>query len=106
MAEVLSDRFELGNEETEALLGDAKTAEHEAVDLYSFTSILKRSLSEEDRVTIIEHLWEMVFADGVIHELEDNVVWRVAELLGVDSRDRMIMKQKVWKRQPGAGQNT
>ena len=53
---------------------------------------------EEERVLIIENLWEMVFADGIVHELEDNVVWRIAELLGVDSRDRMLLKQKVWKR--------
>ena len=50
-------------------------------------------------VTIVENLWEMVFADGVVHELEDNVIWRIAELLAVDSRDRMLMKQRVWKRQ-------
>ena len=66
----------------------------------SFTSILKNSMDEEDRIAIIENLWEMVFADGVIHELEDNVVWRVAELLGVDSKDRMALKRKVWKRRP------
>jgi len=29
------------------------------------------------------------------HELEDNVVWRVAELVGVESRDRILMRQKV-----------
>jgi uncharacterized tellurite resistance protein B-like protein len=26
--------------------------------------------------------------------LEDNVVWRVAELIGVSTRDRVTMKQK------------
>jgi len=40
----------------------------------------------------------MVFADGVLHELEDNVVWRIAELLAVDSRNRVLLKQRVWKK--------
>ena len=70
----------------------------EAIDLYQFTSVLKRALDDAERVTMIESLWEMVFADGVVHEMEDNVVWRVAELLGVDTRDRMLLKQRVWKR--------
>ena len=98
MAELLSQQFELSDEETKSLTIEAKTAEQEAIDLYKFTSILKRALSEEERIKIIEHLWEMVFADGVLHELEDNVVWRIAELLAVDSRNRVLLKQRVWKK--------
>ena len=98
MAELLSQQFNLDEEETKRLAQDAKTAEHEAIDLYKFTSILKRALNEEERIKIIEHLWEMVFADGILHELEDNIVWRIAELLAVDSRNRVLLKQRVWKR--------
>lgn len=98
MAELLSQQFNLSEEETKSLTIEAKTAEQEAIDLYKFTSILKRALNEEDRIKIIEHLWEMVFADGVLHELEDNVVWRIAELLAVDSRNRVLLKQRVWKK--------
>lgn len=98
MSEVLSAQFNLSQEEANNLAFDAKTAEQEAIDLYRFTSILKRALPEEERIKIIEHLWEMVFADGVVHELEDNVVWRIAELLAVDSRNRVLLKQRVWKK--------
>ncbi|MEO0637039.1 MAG: TerB family tellurite resistance protein, partial [Pseudomonadota bacterium] len=35
----------------------------------------------------------IVYSDGQLHELEDNVVWRIAELLGVSARDRMLAKQ-------------
>ncbi len=38
-------------------------------------------------------LWDMAYADGTIHEFEENVVWRVAELLGVSSRERVNLKQ-------------
>ena len=30
--------------------------------------------------------------DGKNHELEDNMVWRVAELIGVSTRDRNVLK--------------
>lgn len=98
MAELISQQFELSAEETKSLALEAKIADQEAIDLYKFTSILKRSLNEEERIKIIEHLWEMVFADGVLHELEDNIVWRIAELLAVDSRNRVLLKQRVWKK--------
>ncbi len=98
LIEVLSTQFDIDEDEAQQLAKEGRDAEHEAIDLYQFTSILKRALQEEERIGMIENLWEMVFADGHVHEMEDNVVWRVAELLGVDTRDRMLLKQRVWKR--------
>lgn len=98
MTILLSKQFGMSAEETGNLVLDAEKAEGDAIDLYAFTSILKRSLNEHERVMIIENLWEMVFADSVVHELEDNVVWRVAELLAVSSQDRMNLKQRVRNR--------
>ena len=40
-------------------------------------------------------MWELVFADGTVHEFEDNLIWRVAELLGVPSQTRIRLKQAV-----------
>ena len=57
-----------------------------------------RSLSGEERLKFIELLWEIVYSDGENHELEDNLVWRVAELLGVDGRDRVLLRQAVQAR--------
>ncbi len=47
----------------------------------------------EERVGILELLWEVVYADGERHELEDNLVWRIAELTGVDSRERIELRR-------------
>ncbi len=93
LLQLLQSRFELSHGETEKLIVDAQAADREAVDLYSFTSVLKSKLDEAGRARIVEMMWEMVFADGQVHEFEDNLVWRVAELLGVSSRDRVRMKQ-------------
>ncbi|MDJ0613096.1 MAG: TerB family tellurite resistance protein [Rhizobiaceae bacterium] len=98
LIEVLSSEFEIDEDEAMQLAEEGRDAEHEAIDLYQFTSILKRAFEREECIAIIENLWEMVFADGIVHEMEDNVVWRVAELLGVDTRERMLVKQRVWKR--------
>ncbi|KZK83986.1 Tellurite resistance protein TerB [Pseudovibrio sp. W64] len=99
---VLQQQYELNEEDTKELMDLAKVRDEDAVDLYGFTSVLKRKLEPEQRLTVIEALWEMVYADGSVHEFEDNTIWRVAELLGVSSRDRMKLKQKVAKRQSGS----
>jgi uncharacterized tellurite resistance protein B-like protein len=74
------------------LIDEAWESEREAVDLYRFTSVLKRRLDEEGRVEVVAMLWEMANADGDLHEFEENVVWRVAELLGVSSRQRVSLR--------------
>ena len=51
----------------------------------------------------MEDLWEMVYADGEMHEAEDNVVWRVAELLGITSDKRIALKVRVKRRRAGKG---
>ena len=73
----------------------AETADNEAVDLYGFTSVLKRRLDEAERERIVEMMWELVYADGKVHEFEDNLIWRAAELLGVSSDARIRLKQAV-----------
>lgn len=75
-----------------------EAADNEAVDLYAFTSVLNRHLDEQARVSFVRLMWEVVFADGELHELEDNTIWRVAELIGVDRRDRIRTRQEVQRK--------
>jgi uncharacterized tellurite resistance protein B-like protein len=77
------------------LFEEAKLRDDEAVDLYGFTSVLKRQLDEDERQRLIGVMWELILADGTVHEFEDNIVWRVAELLGVSTRDRVRLRKEV-----------
>lgn len=95
LKDLLKERFSLEENQLRELLDDAEKADNEAVDLYQFTSVLTRNLDQDGRKNIIEMLWAVANADGIIHEFEDNLVWRVAELLGVSTRDRMLLKKKV-----------
>jgi uncharacterized tellurite resistance protein B-like protein len=60
-----------------------------------------RSLDEPGRLRVVEMLWEMAFADGSISEFEDNMMWRMAELLAVAPRDRIALRQQVVGRAAG-----
>ncbi len=95
LREVLKAHYGLTDAETETLVDEATQRDDDAVDLYGFTSVLKRDLDEEQRKEVVELMWEMVFADGEVSEFEDNVVWRVAELIGVSTRDRMLLRQRI-----------
>jgi uncharacterized tellurite resistance protein B-like protein len=92
---VLKDRYGLSDDQLHELVVAAERSERDAVDIYSFTSKLKKALSEEDRLDIIEMMWEIAFADGEVHGYEENLIWRTAELLGVSSRERIRARKKV-----------
>ncbi len=92
---VLEQRFGLDAGQTKQLVAEAEEREHEAVDLYSFTSVVTSKLDNKGRQKIVEMLWEIVMADGEVHEFESNLIWRVAELLGVSTRDRIRLRKKV-----------
>ncbi len=95
LVDLLRREYQLDARNALALVEDAETAEAEAIDLFAFTSVLKQRLEEADRERIVELMWRLVFADGDVHEFEDNVIWRVAELLGVSSQARIRLKQTV-----------
>ena len=92
---VVKRRFALDDALTDELIDKATQAEHEAVDLYHFTSQLNRKLDEEGRARVIEMMWEIVYADGRRDELEDNLLWRAADLLGVSSRERIELRERI-----------
>ena len=92
---VVKKRFALDDASADELIDKATQAEHEAVDLYRFTSLLNRTLDEEGRARVVEMMWEIVYADGRRDELEDNLLWRAADLLGVSQRQRIALRQRI-----------
>jgi uncharacterized tellurite resistance protein B-like protein len=95
LRQVIRTRFGLNAAETERLLAEARARAAEAVDFYSFTSVLKRLLDRDDRLRVVEMMWEIVYADGAVSEFEDNIVWRVAELLGIEGQERIALKHRI-----------
>ena len=90
----LKDHFELSEDQIDQLMKIARQKDADAVDFYRFTAIITR-LEMEQRLEIITMMWSVVYADNENHELEDNMVWRVAELIGVSSRDRTTLRAKM-----------
>jgi uncharacterized tellurite resistance protein B-like protein len=92
---IIAERFDLDAKAASELITMGEQSAREAVDFYRFTSVLKRALDDAGRQKIVEMLWEIAFADGVVDEPEENTIWRIAELLGVLTRDRVLLRQRV-----------
>ena len=91
-------RLELTAEEAETLLQAAERAADESVQLLGFTRAIKDKFSYEERVGLIEMLWEVVYADGKVDEFESQLMRRIGGLIYVTDRDRGIARKRVLQR--------
>jgi len=90
----LMDYYELGAADVEKLVLEATRRDAEAVDFYRFTSALA-ALPDEEKLQIVRMMWQVVFADKKNHELEDNMIWPIAELIHVSARDRTVLRNQM-----------
>jgi uncharacterized tellurite resistance protein B-like protein len=90
----LQDYYGLSEDEVARLVAEATRRDAESVDFYRFTSAIS-DLPDAEKIEIIRMMWQVVFADDKNHELEDNMVWRIAELIHVSARDRTVLRSQM-----------
>ena len=93
--DVIKQRFSLDDAATDRLVEEATEADAKAIDLYQFTTRINRSLDDAGRVRLVEMMWQIVYADGVATEFEDNLIWRAADLLNVSREQRIALRARV-----------
>ena len=98
VSELLRQRFHLDEAAASDLIRDATQRAGEIVDLYTLTRDIKDTFSLEERISIIEMLWEVVYADGVAHDFETNLVRRVSGLLYVSDVESGAARKRVTDR--------
>lgn len=99
--ELLTEKFALTGEEADDLLAAARKAQDEATHLMRFTRSLKDHMDEAERIEMIEMMWRVAMADGVIHHYEDNLIRRVAGLLYVPDRARGEARKRAEQKAAG-----
>ncbi|MDG2067752.1 MAG: TerB family tellurite resistance protein [Paracoccaceae bacterium] len=92
---ITSLRYSLTPEATAKLRQDAETLESEAPDTIRFTRAIKDAVAYEDRLAVIESLWQVVLADGAREDEEDALLRLVSSLLGINDRDSALARQRV-----------
>ena len=79
----LVEVFQEKKMEVEAVLKNCLNELNEAKSLHFFTSKINKSFTDEKKLFLIETLWEIILADGEIHDFESNLIRRLAGLLYV-----------------------
>jgi uncharacterized tellurite resistance protein B-like protein len=94
----LARRFGLDRGEVTRLIKAAKEGATKATDLHHFTQVVVKNFNEEERIGVIEMLWDVAYSDSILTGDEDALIRRVAGLIYVSDWERGEAKRRVTKR--------
>lgn len=95
ITQVIMARYKLAEPEAIALRETAETLEQEAPDTVRFTRAIKDRVAYEDRIAVVEALWQVALADGNRDAEEDALLRLVVSLLGVTDVDSASARRRV-----------
>jgi len=85
---LLAERFALAPAAVQTLVDEAERVVRDSTQVFPFTREICARMELEERVQIIEMLWEVAYADGVLDPQEDMLLRRVAGLIYVPDGER------------------
>jgi uncharacterized tellurite resistance protein B-like protein len=103
IVKLLGEHFGLSGESAQALLTQARALQEQSNQLFPFTKVIVDKFDAPQRLELIEMLWEVVYANGQLHDYEASLVRRVAGLLFVSDHDSGAARQRALARLGLAG---
>ena len=94
---LVEDRFIDDPALSEVLISAAEAKAIRSVELYSVTKIISQSFSYDERMDILQSIWEVVLSDGRVDDFEDQLMRRLSGLIHISDRDRAFTRQKAEK---------
>lgn len=101
IAALMAEHYGLPPEAVEEILAEAGRELKNQIDIYAFTTRLNASLDMVEKVQVIEMIWQVIFADNVLHGHEDQVAHRLARILHLDHSQLIEAKLRVKRQMQG-----
>ena len=90
----LRDLFGLEAAQGAELLAEGRDKAQHLSSFYAPVTVIKREYSMDERIRLVEHLWRVAFADGLLNPYEDHYVRKIAHLLHVPNTDSMLARNR------------
>ncbi len=92
---LLQQRFGLCGQATAELMDFARQERDASLDMYQFAREINRNFSIDEKLEILESLWRIVYADGVMDKYEEYLMRQLSSLLRLSHRQMIDAKLKV-----------
>ncbi len=96
----LRRKFHLAQDELDRLLELAHETARTAYDYHSFTNRLNEQFTQDQKIQVIEAMWQVAYADGHVAAGENHVIAKVAGLLHVTHGEYIAAKMRAKQNAP------
>jgi len=93
--DILAEKFDLSPEAVNELAEYAQKEREESVDVFRFARVINEHFSIEEKHEVMEALWRIVYADGVLDKHEDALARQLTALLRISPKKSIELKLKV-----------
>lgn len=87
LLKIVKNSFDLKEDEANDIIELARKEHADSIDYFQFTNLINQHYSAEQRVELIEKLWQVAFADNVLDKHEEHVIRRISDLIHVAHSD-------------------
>jgi len=99
VADSVKQIFGLSQENANQLLKLAGKKADGAVSDYEFTSLINKEFNPQEKIQLIEMMWQVAYSDNHLEMYEEAFVRKIAELIYVPHQDFIAAKHRVLNRQ-------
>jgi uncharacterized tellurite resistance protein B-like protein len=91
----LQEHYGLAEEDAADLVESANRERQGSIDLWQFTNRINENYTVEEKLRVIEIVWEIAYADGLLNKHEDYLVHKLADLLRLTHQQLIEAKLNV-----------
>ncbi len=99
MMQVMQKQFEMSAQQIDALLNHIEAEQDEYTSAHPFIRLLNEGLSQTEKQTLMEGLWQVALCDEVLDKYEEYSIRKISEWLYVSHSDfirtKLTAKQRL-----------
>lgn len=84
---LLKQECHISDKDAEQLIDDAQQASENSTSLYDFTQFINQICDYKQKITLVNGLWKVAYADNNLDKYEEHIVRRIADLIHVSHKD-------------------
>ena len=92
---IIKREYQLTDDHAAALVQAADEELKRSIDLWHFARLINQNYSEEEKIKIIEIIWQVIYTDGILDKHEDYLAHKLAKLLRLSHKQLIDAKLKV-----------
>ena len=92
MKEILKTTHGISDETINELVSNAKQTVDESTSLYSYTREVNDNFSYDDKLLLLQSLWDIAYADGNVDKYEEHLIRKISDLIYISHSDFIQVK--------------